>query len=387
MEHLSIMNFESDFSYRDVEASDMQSLQLKTLEIYVSQAEVKRILHGIRNCTSIEKLFIRVWFGETDDEVGDFIRRQKNLKEIHFEGNSTLNGLKSVFTKNFLKNEAIKIEKMAFKCHLPHVPEISDFFRKRAETITELELNHYDIDFHYYRLALSSFVNLKKIRISAEGHINGIRGEEISRFRLPSVVQLDIVDGALDPSILCAIIKIFPNLEVMSLTSLDFSLHEALNMLPKLRKIKSPFFQLETMFMAKSVSIKELDVYLKPVFLSDFWKKLAEGCPNIERLIIKNDNNDQLKKTSDKILDVILKSLKMFEKLEYFDYENQVEWFISNNSDRVIVREKDSFKLVFATNYDGSFKLTISKHILQRQAEGISFLRDNYEISEIFEEM
>lgn len=374
------------------------NFELNSLEIWrasgyrtyeYSTIEIKQILHVIKDCTSLKKIKINSIIEESVKEIEDFIARQKHLEEISLLHKTNL----SIFTDQLVRQEDFKLKTLVLTCELPYNQKLSNFLRQQAENITNIQLGFQDskVDFHYYRLVLSTFTKLKKISLSVIYNIDGIRAEEISRFRLPNVTELKIFEHVDDPNILNAVIDMFPNLELLSLSARSYFLKDVLSKLPKLRKIESPYFYLETMFVGQSSSLKELDVCIESIiFESIFWEKLAKNCPNLERLTIRNFSFEQLTATINTVIGCILKSLVYFKNLEYCMIQNEISDLLpinkdNDNPEHVVTANTTRFRLIFEANYDGSFSLTFPKHLIKNHTESINFLKNHYVISNFTE--
>lgn len=371
------------------------SLQaLKILSITSNLSLTKALLLDLNNCRSIEIFHVEAMFPSPTNEVGDFLSQQNNLKEISLRANGYDDlGLKTVFTENLINNKNIKLKTLKNYASLLYNKEFSEFLKAQSENIEYLYLKAYSIDFHYYRIILQNFHNLKKVYLHVNGIFNESRCAELAEFSLPSVTEFENREHIKDSWSFEALIRFFPNLEVITMPVYDFPFHGVLEKIPKLRKMKANDCKLEKLLFTKSLSMKELEMTeVDGMQLSFLWENLAENMPNIERLKIKNLAHTRLQITIDTKVKVFLMNLKNFKKLANVELDNDREDSkefcddSDNPEDKNKVQLAPIFKLSLKRKFDRTFCFKYSSYFNQHQMEAINEIKKNFSISEIIEE-
>lgn len=357
-----------------------EPLNLKTLKVLtmssVSQVMTKRLISILRLCTSITKFEVDSYYHSgVDDE--NFLSQQSNLREIRLTGNGIT---EYFFTETLAKNEKLELKTLFLGSSLIYNDRISQFLRIQADNITQLDLQTYNTDFHFYRIIFNNFTNLRKLKLRVDNIIDDIRVDEMRNWQLPSVVEFETVYDVEDASVLCAIIGALPNLEVLTMCMTHIPMHVIFEKLPKLRKLVSRYFKIELMLFAQSTSLKELDVEYKcPMQLSFLWKRLAEDCPNIERITIRRFGFRQLSKTIKAEIDIILKNMENFKNMKYFMIESHAAEdpvHVSRDHDNPEMNhardlQNLNFMLVIRQNAKQEFILEMSKYFFDNHLESM----------------
>jgi hypothetical protein len=258
---------------------------------------------------------------------------------------------------------------------------------KQSVYIEELKLNSYRIDFHYIRLILNNFHNLKKLSFSICSFLNDSRAEEIKNIRLPTVTDLELVNYSDDVAVLNAVIDIFPNIETLTMDISYYSFRGVLEKLPKLKKLVVPSGRFEMLVYARSESLRELTLSnFTPILDSFFIEKLAEDLPNLERLMIHNIDIRKLNKTLNHDIQIILKSLKLFDRLKHFELINTESGTLSPSPDADAEQPEEletypEFRLTITTIRDQKC-LTASEYFIENHAETMKKMKIDLKIVE-----
>lgn len=89
---------------------------------------------------------------------------------------------------------------------------------------------------------------------------NDTRCAEFADYSLPSVVEFECNEYVEDAEAFAAVMKAFPNLEVLNAPISNLPLHRIIECLPKLKTISAYYFKMEMMLGAKSSSLRELKI-------------------------------------------------------------------------------------------------------------------------------
>jgi hypothetical protein len=352
--------------------------KLRNLTFNGHETCVKEILKTFEACTSLETFNVSNCFSSPFKTISSFVSQQRNLKEFSIKGSYYNNfAVESVFTESFMQSQTLKLRKLSFQCGLTYDERLAKFLETQANSVESLELHGNYIDFHYFRIVFQKFEKLKELKLNCNSFWSNERVEESRNFQLAKVERLEIEEHFEDVSGVHALLSIFPNLEVLTM-NLEHPLHGIIEKLPKLRKIKADIFRLEMMIEAKSSSLKELEISLRyPMALSFLWENLAQNCPNIEKLIIREIAAGQLMETTNQVA-VILKNLKNFRNLKVCLLENKAptRWMISE--DRGVLNDTNfnlTFKLVMERNLDGSVELEASRYFEENHQAALQDIR------------
>lgn len=368
---------------------------LRSLDISANDSLTKSILNDLRNSTNIEQFSVETYFTTPVVEVGDFLSRQGKLKEISIRGNGSEDiGIKTVFTESLVNMKELKLRKLCNYSGLEYYKRFSDFLKAQSKNIEELDLRCYSIDFHYYRLIFKNFTNLKKISLTVNYVFNEQRSAELAECSLPSVTTFESDEHIEDSTALAAMMKAFPNLEVLSIPISNCPFHVIFDNMPKLKVLKANHFKLEMLMCAKSTSLRVIDASTcESMMLSYLWEKLAEGFPNLEKLLLKNVATNRFQKTTDTEIKLILMNLSRFKRLNHFELINDNEISSSFTSDHdhpaaqaIVPQNLLTFKFLLRKTFRGSFNLKHSSYFSERQGEALDQIKKDFEIAEALEE-
>lgn len=379
----------------EAEEADNVELNLKSLKsISIDTNDVASVIliNDLRNCRSIEKFAIDAYFYKPTTIYGNFLTLQKNLTELDVSSyDKTLLGINAIFTKELRERKDLRLKTLKLNCDVPYDEGFSAFLRSQSKNVEHFVIRSYRTDFHYYRLVFSGFTNLRKLSFGTDEIINDARAAEIEKYSLPSVIEFNADTNVEDISVFAAVMKMFPNLEVLSIAELNFELTGILETLPKLRKLQIDDFKIEMMIFARSLSLRELDVTIQdPMMLSVLWKSLAGNCPNIERLVIKDIGNRRLSGTISREIEKILRNLKNFTQLVHCEIINTEVYSPGYNDDydnrehqgREVAEFDRNVKFLLKQNFDETFTLSISNYFNEYQREGMIKVREDFEIRE-----
>lgn len=145
------------------------------------------------------------------------------------------------------------------------------------------------------------------------------------------------------------------------------------------------------MLAAKSLSLRELDVRLnsESMMMSFLWERLAEDCPNIEKLLLKDVGLYRFPDSRNKEVEILLTNLKNFKRLNHMEISNG-ESSLQFSMDHDNPAEQDAaqnnpqnFSFSLKRKFDGSFCLIFSTYFIQHQAEAIDQIKKDFEISKV----
>lgn len=373
--------------------TELNLTSLKTLKIAASDDITKSMLHDLRNSKNICKFSIEAYFEMPVRSVGDFLSKQNNLKEIVLQGAGDDNtGLRTVFTEALMSKKDLKLKTLILSTGMEYNKTFSDFLLKQSEFLEVFEFKSFVIDFHYFRLVFRNFHNLKKLGCTINYMFNERRCVEFADYLLPTVTEFETLDYIEDYPAFAAVLKVFPNLEVLNAPIVKCQLEGILENLPKLRTLKADAFKLEMLLLAKSSSLQELEVSnCESMVLDLLWEKLAEDCPNIEKLMIKDVATYRFPKETNAEIKMILMNLKNFKRLNYVRIENdkkippQISSDHDNPADENFAQNQFQFKFLLKKKFDQTFHLKFSSYFSQHQVEAISQIRRDLKVSEVIE--
>lgn len=367
---------------------------IKSLKIGAPGRLTKDLVHDLRNSTNIIKFSIDTSFELPVSEVGDFLAQQMNLKELSLNGNLSDDfAIRTIFSEKFVNNESLKLKTLVLHTGLEYNRALSDFLKAQSKNIEVLEILNYEINFHFYRIVFKNFHNLKKFSGRINYNFNEARCAELAEYSLPNLTEFGTDERVDDALVFAALIKMFPNLEVIRTPISDFPLHGILEYLPKLRRIETAScFKLEMMMFAKSFSLRELEVSTSESMMQSFlWKTLAEDFPNIEKIVIKNVTMKRLARTIHAEVEMVLKNLKNFKRLDYFEIVNNIESFPQFSVDNDSTTDQSIPDIICKHNFllkkklDETFYLKFSRYFNQHQAESVDQIKRDFRVSEVVE--
>lgn len=381
-------SFDSEQS-DDNDTDNFTLKKLKCLKIELYHDPISKLLNIFRDCKNIKSFAISALNEEPELVVGNFIAQLDHLKILELTGHSDITTtLDSVFTDGFMERAKFRLKTLRLKCYLCFNAKLSDFLHRQAATLEELSMVNHNMNFHFYRLIFNNFNNLKTLRFCIGAILTDARAEEVKNLRMPNVTELEFTEYCEDVEVFKVIIGIFPNIEVLSGEFGYFTLNGIFEKLPKLRRIISRFSRIEMFLFAKSCSLKEIefkDVY--PVMTDYYWQRLAENCPNVERLILLDLNSRRLPKAVKIDVEIILRGLGKFENLKYFEMQNSNSGYVPVNEDAdwpgdapEIVAHTPKFSLILDTKAQ---KLSVSSYFGLHHGELVQQIFEQFCIREI----
>ncbi|CRK94293.1 CLUMA_CG007808, isoform A [Clunio marinus] len=366
---------------------DFKLGKLKVVSIESPEKIVLMLIKALKHCVNIEEFNLSTTITRHEQIIGEFLEHQNNLKKLSIEGSSD-NLLESIFTRS-LVDRKFQLRALKLDCELDKFyPILSEFLNTQTDSLEELEIPHYGMNFHYFRLILKC-VNLRKLIINFDGMFNGDRIAEIRNIRLPNVTYVEFKDFQCEFTVFEVVLGLFPNIEVLNTRIIYFSLHGILDNFPKLRKIISSEFRVELLSFAKSQSLKQLDVNIT-ISIRDtfFWDHLAKNIPNIENLTIKYENNRKLLETTNMNSKALLKSLKSFKKLKQCRITDPFSQTVyinldEDSDDKVpVLDEKQPYTFILDIVLKEIFA---TRNFLLEHSQDLKELSEIFEIKEIVE--
>lgn len=321
---------------------DDESIDLKKLTfLHLDSCNIaEKLVHNLRNCTTLKSLKLTFYYQAPVGFFTDFLCQQNNLEELFCVGWSDM-VFKSLFKNDISRDRiAFKLKKFTLECELGFHENFSNFLRSQAKHVKELELTCYNINFHYYRLLFNNFHSLRKLTLPTDWFLTDSRANDIKNCRIPSLRELELVGSNDDIATFQTVVEVFPNIEVLRAENvMYFALHEILEKFTQLRHIKAENFRVETMMFVKLPSLRVIEAsYLFPMALSFLWQNLAENCGNIEQLIIKDIGHFKLNQSIKKEVGIIIRSLANFKRLKYCE-------IISSPQDPMVNGDEDHNEL------------------------------------------
>ena len=351
----------------------------------------EKLVHSLRNCTTLQKLKITFYYQAPVNFFTEFICQQNDLQELFCVGWSDM-VFKSLFKDDISKDKInFKLKKFTLECELGYHLNFSKFLRSQASHLKELELTCYNINFHYYRLLFNHFRSLKKLTLPTDWFLTDSRANDIKNCRIPSLKELDLVGSNDDIATFKTVIDIFPNIEVLKAENIMyFSLHGILEKFTKLRHIKAENFRVETMMFVKLPSLKVIETsYLFPMALSFLWENLSENCPNIEQLIIRDIGHFKLNESIKIEIGIIIKNLVNFKKLKHCE-------IISSPQDPMVNGDEDQhdmqppiehafYKVIVENCPEKQQVIKLSPYFAQNCTEEVNTLKETFSKCDIIE--
>jgi hypothetical protein len=214
---------------------------LSDLKIQSYSKFAVRLLKLLEQSTSLKSFAISVDNNEQLKSVGEFIMRQKELQKLEItEMYAKTKIVDTIFTESFLENNKMKLKSLTLVFNLSYNQKLSQFLLKQSENIEELALIDHTINFHYFRLLIDNFHNLKKLKISFCSLFNNKRTNEFKDIQIPSLTELEIVGYCDDIEAFVTLIDIFSNIEVLTMDVCYFSAKGMFEKLPRPRKLTTP---------------------------------------------------------------------------------------------------------------------------------------------------
>jgi hypothetical protein len=361
----------------------LELTKLSKLEIGKSENFSLELLKLFRGCHSLESFEFSIGsdIENIENHLREFIMKQCKLERLKLvEDSSFYRMMDVVSSEDFEENFEINLKSFAFVSNLPYNETFSRFLMKQSMNIEELTLHNYQIDFHYIRLILNNFHNLRKLSISICSLLTDSRAKEIKNIRLPTVKELEFVDYCDDLDVVSTLIDIFPNVEALTMELNNFHLRGLLEKLPKLKKLSSSLVPFDTLAFAKSKSLTELRLSnVKSIADPFFMELLAQNLPNLETFVVHNIDVGKLHRTVDKDVEILLTSLKLFTKLKSFELVNDVREVIVFNQDAdanepEAVEQNPLFKLTITTEKDQK-RMKCSEYFVEKHSDVIDKLK------------
>jgi hypothetical protein len=374
------------------EPEDDEPLELPKLTfLHLDSCNIaEKLVHNLRTCKTLKSFKLTFYYQSPVNFFTDFICQQKNLEELYCVGWSDM-VFKSLFKDDINDKISFKLKKFTLECELSFHENFSKFLRSQAQHLRELELTCYNINFHYYRVLFNNFHNLKKLTLPTDWFLTDDRALEIQNCRIPSLKELDLVGSNDDVTTFEIILNIFPNLEVLRAENImHFAVYDILEKFSKLRHIKAENFRVELMMNLKLPSLKVLEIaYLYPICMSLFWEKLAEGCENIEQLIVKDIGNLKLNASIRKEIGIIVRNLENFKKLKYCEIISSPQELMVNgdhDQNEIPPPHEHPFYKVVVENYPGKqCVLKMSQYFAQHCTEDVNSLKTTFSKCDILE--
>ena len=365
----------------------MQKVQITKFEDEIHPEFSESFLKLFKNLKNLKSFEITVNEYSNCDFLADFLAKQDKLEHLTADGNlGDFTLLEAILTENIIENSKFNLKSLTVNVGKDYNEKFSRFLMKHSESIEELAINFQDMNFHYFRLILNHFHNIRKLTICIGSLLNDARVEEIRHIKMLSVKELKLVSYG---SICKVLFDIFPNVEVLTTEAFEPSMRIALEKLPKLRKLHSSSNHTIIQFLgfAKSESLTELILEnVSPIMAPIFVEQLAEDLPNLEKLVIKNLDLGKLLITVQEDVKIILESLKLFKKLKSFELVNSESRRIHANPDGEFEEIEDdegqetaSFRLVIKTE-DGQKTIEASGFFIQFQPEVLEQLKKDLKI-------
>lgn len=381
---------EQDEDEQSIPKQPDDELNLKKLEklmLDVSSELSTPIMKALKNSTSIKSLMKRVYFDDPEAYTTNFLIQLKQLENLFLDGDLD-DWITTLFNDDFEASVNFKLKIFQTVSDIDYNHNFSKFFMAQSESLEELHVK--EVDFYYFRMVLNNFHSLKKLSFCAESLLNDTRAEEIKNLKMPNVIELNLLDCCEDSAAIRTLLGIFPNVEVLTTKLEYFSLHGIIEHMPKLRKLVSNPFKLEMMLFAKSSSLTELEIgNVYPLMVGIFWQKLAEDCPNIERLTVADINIDRLAKAVNADIGLILENLIYFKKLKFCELINDTSWSIDVVEERGVVPHAQDdptnqvFRFLLESDSKEPAKLSITNYFNTVHSDAIRKIVENFHIAEV----
>ena len=341
----------------------------------------------LKNATNLKSFEINVHEHSNGDFLGDFLAKQDKLECLTVDGNlGDLTLIEAISVEKLLKVSKFRLKSLRVRLSQDYNEKFCSFLIKHSESIEELSINFYDMNFHYFRLILNNFHNIRKLTICIGSLLNDARVEEIRNFKLPSVKELKFVNHCNEGALFKIIFDIFPNVEVLTTEIYEPPLRVALEKLPKLRKLHSSsnYSHVHFISFAKSNSLTELILEnIRPIMAPIFIEKMAEDLPYLEKIVMKNLDVGQLFITVQEDVKLILESLKLFKNMKSFELVNTESKRIYVNPDGEVEedegQETATFRLAIKTE-EGQKILEASEYFSKFQPEVLEKLKTDLKI-------
>lgn len=293
---------------------DLNNLTYLHLE---SSSIAESVITFIKNCNKLKYLKLTFYYQEPKTEFTKFLCQQDNLKELILQGYSDMM-YKSLFHVDIAENVKFKLNTLSLECELSYNRHFSNFFRAQSETIKDLIISCYNIDFHFCRVLFNNFKNLEKLSLPSDWTLNDTRVSIVKNCRLDSVKELELVGSNDDLETFKTFINIFPNIESLKCENLSsFSLFGVLENFQKLKFIHADSFRCDTMLFVNMPSLKTLEIdFLSPTGSNFYWDKLTHDCPNIENLYIEDIGNFKLNASIKVEYNIIIRNLANWKHLK-----------------------------------------------------------------------
>jgi hypothetical protein len=353
---------------------DLNLQELRKLEIKGFSTYSLNLFKLLRHCTTLQVIKLTNRSDRyVSKSLGHFLLNQSHLEHLELisRGNYSPNRMvDAIFTENFLQKCSFRLKRLNLSCNLEYREELGRFLVLQSKSIEVLILFNFCIDFHYIRIVLNNFSQLKKLHISVSGFLNSSRAEEIKDIRVLSLRELHLVGFCDDVGVCMTLTGIFPEIEVLSLTVQNFSLRGILEKLPKLRKITAWSARIEMFAFSKRESLKELILFdVHPITDPLFTEQLARALPNLERMSIRNYGHSWLHRTIDNDVKLRLESLQYFQHLKHFRF--------SNKSQTISV-ENDEDQVEISVESPRNFYITIGTVGGEKRIEASEYFRQNH---------
>lgn len=366
-----------------IEELDLQRLTALTIDCDESYNQFA--LKALKSCTKLKVLEKKFRYSEVEDEFSDFIASQNQLENFKIHGSFDSFSL-SVFKESLKVN--FKLKAFESDCDLSFNQNFYNFLLAQSSSLEEFLLSN-TTDFCYYRLMLNNFHHLRKLSFCVYGALNEARIEEIKNLRLPSVTELIFSDTSDDAIVMRIFLGLFPNIEVLTINSLTFSLSGITENLPNLRKLDVYFCRIDLLMQVKSTSLKELEIAnINPAMVGYYWDRIAEDFPNIERLIVHGIDICRMPLVVNADVAFLLQSLKNFHKIKYCEIYNDDDWSVSVIGDRGQDEPQNGstmFRFVFDSNSNEKTTLSITPYFNVFHAQVVSEIVKDLKISEVKE--
>ncbi|CAG9805367.1 unnamed protein product [Chironomus riparius] len=282
-----------------------------------SSSIAESVIRYIKNCNKLKYLKLTFYYQEPKTEFTNFVCQQDNLKELILQGYSDMM-YKSLFHVDINENVKFKLKTLSLECELSYNRHFSNFFRAQSESIKDLIISCYNIDFHFCRVLFNNFKKLEKLSLPSDWTLNDTRVNIIKNCRLDSVKELELVGSNDDLETFKTFINIFPNIESLKCENLSsFSLYGILENFHKLKFIHADSFRCDTMLFVNMPSLKTLEIdFLSPTGSNFYWDKLTHDCPNIENLYIEDIGNFKLNASIKIEFSIIIRNLTNWKHLK-----------------------------------------------------------------------
>lgn len=293
---------------------DLNNLTYLHLE---SSSIAESVIKFIKNCNKLKYLKLTFYYQEPKTEFTKFLCQQDNLKELILQGYSDMM-YKSLFQVDITENVKFKLKTLSLECELSYNRHFSNFFRAQSDTIKDLIISCYNIDFHFCRVLFNNFKKLEKLSLPSDWTLNDTRVNIVKTCRLDSVKELELVGSNDDLETFKTFINIFPNIESLKCENLSsFSLFGVLENFQKLKFIHADSFRCDTMLFVNMPSLKTLEIdFLSPTGSNFYWDKLTHDCPNIENLYIEDIGNFKLNASIKVEYNIIIRNLANWKHLQ-----------------------------------------------------------------------